>query len=434
MAAVTAERVDAALSRLSELYPRVIDLSLGRIERLLGALGDPQRRLPPVVHVAGTNGKGSVIAFLRAFLEATGARVHVYTSPHLVRFAERFVIAGREVSEDALVEALEDCEARNRDEPITLFEITTAAAFLLFAHNPADVVLLETGLGGRLDATNVVDRPAVTAITPISFDHTQFLGSTLTAIATEKAGILKPGVPAVFAPQTTPAVTEVLTRRAEAIAAPVVAWRLVQHTGGFRFEDPGHVFDLPQPALVGAHQLVNVGVAIACSTRLPLPVPELALLRGLRTVRWPGRLQRLTRGPLVDRLPPGWELWLDGGHNLGAGEALADQAATWAEQVSPLPLALIFGMQATKQPLEFLMPLAPHVARLRGVPVPGSEAALSAVQSAAAATAAGIRAAEPAATVTAALDDLITAVAARPHRVLVCGSLYLVGDLLRDHG
>jgi len=430
--ALLPDRADPVLERLRHLHPKIIDLSLGRVERLLAALDHPERRLPPVVHVAGTNGKGSTLAFLRAFLEAAGYRVHVYTSPHLVRFHERVRLAGTLISDDHLTALLEECEAANGGEAITYFEITTAAALLAFAREPADVVLLETGLGGRLDATNVVEKPAVTAITRISYDHRAFLGDTLTAIAGEKAGILKPGVPAALAPQPAAEAAHALLGRLREVGAPLVSWGIkrLDH-GGFRFTGRGRTLELPAPALTGAHQVVNAGVALACLGALAdrLPVSDEAVRRGLAAVEWPARLQRLTRGPLADSLPAGWELWLDGGHNDSAGEVLAVQAAAWAGETPELPLALVFGMLGSKQPLEFLAPLAGHAAALLAVPIPGEPAALDAEAAAAAARAAGFRHARAAADPAEALAAL-TASRPGPCRVLICGSLYLAGSVL----
>ena len=427
-------RLEAALDRLKRLHPKVIDLSLDRVHRLLERLGRPERRLPPVVHVAGTNGKGSTVAFLRAILEAAGYRVHAYTSPHLVRFNERIRLAGELVGDGHLSELLERCEAANGDDPITYFEVTTCAAFLGFAEVPADVVLLETGLGGRLDATNVVERPSVTAITRISFDHMQFLGGTLAEIAGEKAGIMKPGVPCVLQAQPDPVPLSVIRARAAALGAPLEIggedWRVLPGADGFRFEGRRRALDLPPPSLAGAHQLANAGSAIACLDHLPLAVPDAAVAEGMRRVEWPARLQRLTRGPLADLLPEGWELWLDGGHNDSCGEVLAAQAASW--RADGRPLSLVFGMLRTKQPADFLGPLAPHAARLAAVGIPGEENAMAAEEAAEAARSCGI-AAEAAADVAAAVRALV-AVSERPGRILVCGSLYLAGAILRDNG
>lgn len=424
---------DPVLDRLKGLHPKVIDLSLDRVHRLLAALGHPERRLPPVVHVAGTNGKGSTLAFLRAMLEAAGLRVHVYTSPHLVRFHERIRLAGTLIDDDRLAALLEECEVANGGGPITFFEVTTVAALLAFAREPADVVLLETGLGGRLDATNVVDRPAVTAITRISYDHRQFLGDTLEAIAGEKAGIFKPGVPAVIFPQPAEEAARTLAARAEVIGAPVHGWSVTPTDGGFRFESARRRIELPLPGLSGAHQIVNAGVALACLDHLPVVVDDAAVRRGLAAVEWPARLQRLTCGPLVDALPAGWDLWLDGGHNDSAGEVLAVQAGRWVEEEPERPLLLVYGMLASKEPREFLGPLAPFVTAARTVAIPGEEASLTAEDTAAATRACGIAESAAAADVASALQSLRGRVAG-PARVLICGSLYLAGTVLAENG
>jgi dihydrofolate synthase/folylpolyglutamate synthase len=447
---------DRVLARLMQLHPKKIDLSLGRTLRLLGALGNPHEILPPAIHVAGTNGKGSVVATLRACLEAAGQRVHVYTSPHLVRFNERIRLAGQLIEEDALLAVLEECERANEGQPITFFEITTAAAFLAFARVPADLVLLETGLGGRLDTTNVVRRPAVTAITPVSLDHQAFLGDTVAAIAGEKAGILKPGVPAVIGPQPGDAAA-VIEARAAAIAAPLHRWgmewrcdplpnpppragegRVGAEPGAgiaaMRYEGVRWNLDLPLPSLPGAHQIANAGVAIACLEQLRgFSLPASAIAEGLRHIDWPARLQRLTRGPLVAGLPAGWELWLDGGHNPAAGEVLAETASAWRE----LPLHLIVGMLNTKDAGGFLGPLARHARSLHAVTIPGEENPRPAAQIVAAARSVGL-AAQEAGSVEAALRNVIGGRGAggrqEPGRILICGSLHLAGVVLAENG
>jgi dihydrofolate synthase / folylpolyglutamate synthase len=421
---------DRVLERLGRLHPKLIDLSLDRVERLLAVLGDPQDRLPPVVHVAGTNGKGSTIATMRACLEAGGRRVHVFSKPHLVRFHERIRLAGRLIEEDALLAVLEECERANGGAPITYFEITTAAAFLAFARTPADIVLLETGLGGRLDATNVIRRPAVTAITPISLDHQALLGDTIPAIAGEKAGILKAGTPAVIGPQP-PEAAAVFDTRAAAVGAPLFRfgqeWRCQSGDDGMRYDGPRWRLDLPLPSLVGAHQIGNAGTAIACLEQLAdLPVPRRALVGGLRHIVWPARLQRLSRGPLVAALPAGWELWLDGGHNPGAGAALAEVAAGWRD----LPLYLVVGMLKTKDASGFLAPLAPHAKALRAVKIPHEENPLAARTIADAARAVGLSA-RAAASVLAAVRDCIGRDS--NGRILICGSLHLAGTVLSEN-
>jgi dihydrofolate synthase/folylpolyglutamate synthase len=443
-AGTTTERSDPVLARLLALHPKLIDYSLDRVQDMLRRVGDPHRALPPVVHVAGTNGKGSTVAFLRAMLEAAGRRVHVYTSPHLVLFHERIRLAGRLIDDAALAALLEECERANGGAPITFFEITTVAALLAFARTPADVVLLETGLGGRLDATNVVDRPAVTAITRISFDHMAFLGDTLEKIAGEKAGIMKPGAPCVIGPQGgpdggDPAVLAAFRARAAEIGVPLrVAgedWRTLPGAdGGFVYEDAGRRLALPAPGLLGAHQIGNAGTAVACLSALPFAVPDAAIAAGLRTVDWPGRMQRLRRGPLTDRLPPGWELWLDGAHNDSGGEVLAGQAARWAA-ADGLPLDGIFGGLNSRDPADLFRPMGPHLARLRAVAIPGAPNSHPAEAVAAAAGRAGVAGVAPAASVTAAVDDLVrTAPAAPPRRIVIFGSLYLAGTVLADHG
>ncbi len=425
---------DAILERLTRLHPKIIDLSLGRVERLLARLGHPERALPPVVHVAGTNGKGSVIAYLAAMLQAAGRTAHAYVSPHLVRFHERIALAGRPIAEDRLSAILAECEDVNGGEPITFFEITTAAAMLAFSRTPGDVLLLETGLGGRLDATNVVDRPQLCVITPVSIDHVQYLGDDLAGIAAEKAGILKPGVPAVIGPQ--PAVAlGAIRARAEHVQSPLYAfgegWTFEDRDDGLRYRDDEGSLTLPKPHLLGAHQVANAAIAVAAARRLgDLGPGEAAIRRGLSEARWPARLQRLSRGPLADlaaRQGGGWEVWLDGGHNAAAGQALAETAARWRDR----PLYLIYGMLNTKAAQDFLRPLGPHAAALHAIAIPGVEASLSAAEAAAEAAAAGLSA-RTADTVAAALGAILEGAPA-PGRVLICGSLYLAGHVLADN-
>jgi dihydrofolate synthase/folylpolyglutamate synthase len=428
---VTGAASDRVLARLGRLHPKLIDLSLGRVEGLLAALGDPQEQLPPVIHVAGTNGKGSTVATLRACLEAAGYRVHAYISPHLVRFHERIRLAGRLIEEDALLALLEECERVNCGAPITYFEITTVAALLAFARTAADVVLLETGLGGRLDATNVVRRPAATAITPISLDHQAFLGDTIAQIAGEKAGILKSGAPAVIAPQLPEAEAAIESRAAE-VAAPLLRWRRewrCEAAGdGMCYRGPRWRLDLPLPSLRGAHQIVNAGTAIACLEQLGnFSLPPEAVAAGLRHIEWPARLQRLVRGPLVAMTPAGWELWLDGGHNPGAGAVLADAASGWRDR----PLHLIVGMLKTKDAAGFLRPLAAFAERLVAVTIPGEENPLPAEAIADAARSVGIPATTAPSTA-AALAEI--AASSPPGRVMICGSLHLAGTVLAENG
>jgi dihydrofolate synthase/folylpolyglutamate synthase len=422
-----AGRSDAIVARLHALHPLLIDLSLDRMRRALAALDHPERRLPPVVHVAGTNGKGSTCAFLRAIAEAAGQRVHVYTSPHLVRFHERIRLAGALVEEEALAAALEEVERANAGAPITVFEVITAAALLLFARVPADFLVLEVGLGGRLDATNVVDRPAATAITSISMDHMEFLGDTLEKIAFEKAGILKPGVPCATGAQD-PAALRVIEARAAALGASLLArgrdWTIAPAGPGLRYADARGALDLPPLALPGPHQADNAGIAIAALRAWsPAWLTDAAIAAGVARAEWPARMQRL-RGALAARLPAGWELWLDGGHNAGAGLALAEHLRGWRDR----PLHLIVGMKGSKQAAAFLRPLLPLADTLWAVAEPGQHQAMP-VEAIVAASG-GI--ARPGPTVAAALAALPQE--GPPGRVLVCGSLYLAGEVLKADG
>ncbi len=448
--------LDHVLARVQRLHPRVIDLSLGRIERLLAGLGHPEQSLPPVVHIAGTNAKGSTLAFLRAMLEAAGFAVHLYTSPHLVRFNERIVLAGEEIADEALIALLMECEAANGDAPITFFEITTAAAFLAFARTPADILLLETGLGGRLDATNVIGRPLLTAITPIGLDHVRFLGHAIGGIAAEKAGILKTGISAVLGRQPAEAL-EVIERRAAGLGAPLARagkdWRVAPGNDGFIFQGSGGPISLPLPALAGAHQIDNAGLALACLERLAsYRVDTPAMRHGLAHARWPARLQRLTEGPLIEAAPPSWEIWLDGGHNRLAAEALAGWAraanggsanggcangglgnggSANGRLTEDRPLHLIAGLLDSKDPGDFLAPFAGLATTARTVALEGEHAFIAPRRLAAEATRLGIAGA-PARSVPAALADL-AATDSRPARILICGSLYLDGEILKEN-
>ncbi len=418
---------DAILARMMALHPKIIDLTLDRVWRLLAALGHPERDLPPVIHIAGTNGKGSTLAMIRAGLEAEGKRVHAYTSPHLARFHERIRLAGRLIDEPDLTAILDECCAANRGEPITYFEITTCAALLAFARTPADYTLLEVGLGGRLDATNVVDRPALTVITPVSYDHQQYLGETLAEIAAEKAGILKRLVPCVVGPQEEAAL-EVIEARAARLGAPLMVhrqhWHAYTERGRLTFQDERGLLDLPLPNLPGPHQIENAGAALAALRHLG--AGEAAYDAAVTRAEWPARMQRLRHGPLSESAP-GIELWLDGGHNPAAGRAIA---ATLA-QMPPRPTWAICGMLNTKDVAGFMAPLAGHLRGLIAVSIPGEAATLPAEATAEAAATAGLDA-ETAASVEAALATI----AARDPsaRVLICGSLYLAGAILRANG
>ncbi len=428
---------DRLLSALKLLHPKLIDLSLGRVARLLEKLGRPQAKLPPVIHVAGTNGKGSVTAYLLAMMEASGRSVHAYTSPHLVRFHERIKLAGadgvsRPIGESDLIDVLTRAQAANDGDNITQFEITTAAAFLAFAEHPADALLLEVGLGGRLDATNVVDRPALSVVTPISIDHADKLGATLEAIAAEKAGILKPGVTAVVAEQE-PAAESVIRAEAARAGAPLMMWgedfEAFKQRGRLVVQTADHVLDLPLPALIGPHQIVNAGTAVAAALAMPgWEIEEQAIERGLLAARWPARMQRLDGDLLFSPRNPATELWLDGGHNPAAGRVLAQTLADLEER-SGKPVYLIVGMLGLKDAAGFLAPFRGLARGAVTVPIPGAhEAPFSPEDLASVARAAGLDA-EPAGGVAEALRR-IEQIHGGPKRILICGSLYLAGHVL----
>ncbi len=421
---MTSSRIDGIVARLHGLHPRLIDLSLERLEVLLGKLGHPEQKLPPVIHVGGTNGKGSTCAFLRAMAEAAPLRVHVYTSPHLVRFNERIRIAGELVSDKALGDALEHVERINDGAAITVFEVITAVAFHLFAQTPADLCVLEVGLGGRGDATNVIARPAACAITSISLDHRELLGDTLQLIAAEKAGIMKRNVPVAIGAQPD-AVLKVLLEAAARIGAPVRLrdhdWSVTPEATGFRYTDVSGKLTLPAPSLPGAHQLDNAGIAIAALGASGLAISDAALAAGIAAAEWPARLQRL-HGKLAKTLPPGWELWLDGGHNPGAGEVLGAHLANWHDR----PAHLIVGMKDSKDAAGFLRPLLPHATTLWAVAEPGQHSALP-VEAIVAASG-GVARPGPH------VADALAAIARQPGpgRVLICGTLYLAGEVLKS--
>jgi dihydrofolate synthase/folylpolyglutamate synthase len=430
--------IDAILARLLALHPKRIDLSLGRIERLLAALDHPERRLPPLIHVAGTNGKGSTVAFMRAILEAADKRVHVYTSPNLVRLNERFRIGraggGKFVDDGELADALAECEAKNGDAPITVFEMETVAAFLLFARHSADVLLLEVGLGGRLDATNVVERPLASVITRVSIDHRDFLGDTIAQIAAEKAGVLRPGVPAVVTGQMRDALA-VIERQADRLRAPLrIAgehWTATEERGRLVYQDDDGLLDLPAPKLYGRHQFENAGAAIAALRVSGLKLPAAAFEAGMTRVEWPARMQRLSHGRLAALLPPESELWLDGGHNADGGRAIADALADLEERVSR-PLVLIVGMLSTKDAEGFLRNFSGLARRIITVPIHQDKAVPPAAL-ADVARAVGIP--------VIARDDVESALAVAGKldlepapRVLITGSLYLAGEVLAANG
>jgi dihydrofolate synthase/folylpolyglutamate synthase len=418
------DSADDILKRLEALYPKLIDLSLGRVQRLLAELGDPQTKIPPTIHVAGTNGKGSTCAFLRAIGETAGLSVHVATSPHLVRLNERFRLAGTLVTDDALTAVLAEIEQINHGAPITVFEVLAAAGYLLFARTPADLCVVEVGLGGRYDATNVIPTPAACAITSLSLDHQEFLGDNLERIAWEKAGIMKPGRPTVTGAHA-PEILAALQNCADETGAPLLArgrdWEIETTADGLVFTDATSRLNLPKPSLPGAHQIENAGIAVAALRASGLDIPPNAHA-GIARATWPARLQRL-HGSLANRLPENFELWLDGGHNQGAGAVLATHLDGWRDR----PTYLVVGMKQSKDAHAFLDPLLPRVAGVWAVVEPGQHLAmpLDGV------IAASQGAAHPGPDVAGALAQIATL---RPGRTLVCGSLYLAGEVLRTDG
>ncbi|SLN38083.1 bifunctional folylpolyglutamate synthase/dihydrofolate synthase [Ruegeria meonggei] len=423
---MTSQTSDRILERMMALHPKIIDLTLDRVWRLLAALDNPQTKLPPVIHIAGTNGKGSTQAMIRAGIEGAGLSAHAYTSPHLARFHERIRLAGALISEPDLSAVLDECYAANGGENITYFEITTCAALLAFARAQADFTLLEVGLGGRLDATNVVHEPVVTVITPISIDHEQFLGNTLGKIAAEKAGIIKPGVPCIVGPQQDEAL-EVIEYTAARLGAPLLVhgqhWHVTEENGRLVYQDETGLRDLPLPKLLGAHQIQNAGAALAVLRHLDLG--DDAYEAAMTKPEWQARMQRLKAGPLVDQAGQA-ELWLDGGHNAAAGSALADVLT----KLPARPTHMICGMLNTKDVTGYLAPLAKQVDSLTAVSIPGEANTLSAEDTAKAATQVGLSAAT-AKSVAAALQAILDK---DPQaRVLICGSLYLAGNILREN-
>ncbi|WP_309086147.1 folylpolyglutamate synthase/dihydrofolate synthase family protein [Chelativorans sp.] len=433
-----AERV---IDRLMTLHPKGFDLSLERIGRLLQRLGDPQEKLPPVIHIAGTNGKGSAAAFSRALLESAGKAVHVHTSPHLVSWHERYRMGarggGRFVEDAVLADALERVAEANQGEPITVFEILTAGMFLLFSEHPADAAIVEVGLGGRFDATNVIRSPAVSLIMPISLDHEAYLGDRVELIAAEKAGIIKPGVPAVIGQQEWDAAREVLVETAERLEAPFSVYGqdfiALEENGRMVYQDEDGLMDLPLPRLVGRHQYANAAAAIAAVKAAGFTVTDRTAEAAMLSVSWPGRMQRLLDGKLVTLAPDDAEIWVDGGHNPGAGAVIAEAMAE-AEEKRPRPLVLITGMINTKDQAGYFRAFEGMARHVYTVPVNNSDAGVPNSELAARAIAAGLSA-EPVSSVANALtllretwDGLV------PPRILISGSLYLVGEVLAENG
>jgi dihydrofolate synthase / folylpolyglutamate synthase len=426
----------AIMARFLALHPKKIDLSLDRMHAILPKLGHPHEKLPPTIHVAGTNGKGSTIAFMRAILEAAGKRVHVYTSPHLVHFHERIRLGGKLVTEDALADAFTRCEAANGGAPITVFEMTTAAALLLFAENPADVLLLEVGLGGRYDATNVITKPIASVITPVSLDHMEYLGESVAKIAHEKSGILKRGVPGIFAEQSAEGMAVL-----EADAAKVRAGQIriggqdfqsYPEGGRLIYQDTDGLLDLPPPRLGGRHQFLNAGTAIASLRQVfGTALPEAAFATGMQSVDWPGRLQRL-QGHLTRLVPTGAEIWLDGGHNADGGRVLSD-AMRDLNTRNPRPLTIIAGMLSTKDSSAFLKCFTGMAEELQAIGITGVDAARPAEDVAEMATNVGLKA-RTASSLVEALSRINDHAWLTPPRILITGSLYLAGEVLKADG
>ncbi|MDR6755919.1 dihydrofolate synthase/folylpolyglutamate synthase [Mycoplana sp. BE70] len=441
----TADMTEAGreIEKLLALHPKGFDLSLDRITRLLSALGDPHKHLPPVIHVAGTNGKGSVTAFSRAILEAAGLSVHVHTSPHLVNWHERYRLGRKDgggafVSDPVLADAVRRVAEANGGEKITVFEILTAVTFLLFSEHPADVAIIEVGLGGRFDATNVIEQPAVSVIMPIALDHQAYLGDRVELIAAEKAGIMKKGAPVVIGQQAEDAARDVLVATAERLSCPHAVYGqdflAYEEFGRMVYQDEFGLFDLPPPKLPGRHQFANAAAAIRAVKATGLPVTERAIERGLVSVEWPGRLQRLTVGALTKVAPASSEIWVDGGHNPGAGVVIAETMATYEER-DPRPLFLVIGMINTKDPVGFFEAFRGIAERVFTVPIRGSDAGIDPVALASDAMDAGLQA-EPVSSVAEALHAIARIVeddAVAP-RILIGGSLYLAGDVLADNG
>ncbi len=428
--------IEAYFQRFNALHPKKIDLSLGRMHEILKALGDPQMRLPPVIHVAGTNGKGSTVAFLRAMLEAAGQKVHVYTSPHLVRFNERIRLSGVLATDEQLMSAFDTCEKANNGAPVTVFEMTTAAAFLLFSQVEADILLLEVGLGGRLDATNVIDAPLATVITPVSMDHPEFLGTDVAGIAFEKAGIIKQGCPVIVANQSR-LTADVIERRAAKLAAPILIggqdFSGREEQGRFVFEDENGLLDLPRPRLPGRHQISNAATAIATLRKIDPDFSAQAIEKGVERAEWPGRLQRLSHGLLKPHAPKSAEIWLDGGHNVDGGRVLSEAMADM-EEAHPKPLVLICGMLSTKDSSGFLQCFGGLASELIAIHV-GHAPVAGRMPEELVKIATSLNISAKAST------DVISALELLRHRhwdvaprILICGSLYLAGEVLQADG
>jgi len=428
--------IDRILERLLKLHPKLIDLSLSRLKKLLDSLGNPEENLPPIIHVAGTNGKGSTVATLAAIYKSAGYRVHIYTSPHLVRFTERIVISGSEISKNYLEELLIECEDANNGESITFFEITTAAAMLAFSRNPADLLLLEVGLGGRFDATNVIETPTLSVITPVSMDHQDFLGKTIDEIAFEKAGILKPSVPAIIGPQTNKALNVIKRRALELGSSAYIFgedWNISPANNQLIFKMGSKSSIVPRPNLLGDHQIQNAGCALASIKLLngQFPVSPQEIDMGLVSINWPARLQKLKEGNLIENLFEDVEIWIDGGHNQDAAKAIASTLRDWRTASPEISIHMVFGALNNRCPQNFLQYFTNVIDTIRAVDIPGETNALSALEIETAARECGLKA-YPAKGISPAITDIISNSSGK-RRILICGSLYLAGAVLREN-
>ena len=428
--------IDRILERLLKLHPKLIDLSLSRLKKLLDSLGNPEENLPPIIHVAGTNGKGSTVATLAAIYKSAGYRVHIYTSPHLVRFTERIVVSGSEISKNYLEELLIECEDANNGESITFFEITTAAAMLAFSRNPADLLLLEVGLGGRFDATNVIETPTLSVITPVSMDHQDFLGKTIDEIAFEKAGILKPSVPAIIGPQTNEALNVIKRRALELGSSAYIFgedWNISPANNQLIFKMGSKSSIVPQPNLLGDHQIQNAGCALASIKLLngQFPVSPQEIDMGLVSINWPARLQKLKEGNLIENLLEDVEIWIDGGHNQDAAKAIASTLRDWRTASPEISIHMVFGALNNRCPQNFLQYFTNVIDTIRAVDIPGETNALSALEIETAARECGLKA-YPAKGISPAITDIISNSSGK-RRILICGSLYLAGAVLREN-
>ena len=419
------ESTDLILHRIMKLHPKIIDLKLDRVQNLLKKLGNPEKKLPPIIHIAGTNGKGSTQAIIKSGLEADGKIVHAYTSPHLLRFNDRINLAGEAISEHHLNEILEECCQLNDGLPITYFEITTVAAILAFSKVKADYCILEVGLGGRYDATNIIDRPELCIITPISLDHQKLLGETIEEIAFEKAGILK-NKSVCFVGKQEPKALKVIKNVANQTNSMLRVynedWVVKENIKNFYFKDNKGSFSLPLPALVGSHQVYNAGIAVAALRYLGVSSSSV-LKNSMRNVVWPGRMQRIVSGPLT-KITNNLEIWLDGGHNAAAGQALAEVL----KLLPPMRTILICGMLNTKDAFGYMINFKGIVAEVIAIPVPNEVATLTAEETSNYAIKAGLKSSH-AQNIEDALNRAVSD--QTPSRIVICGSLYLAGFILR---